>query len=251
MQLRKFIKTIIREFLNEQQEVENKLNIKLKCIKTTLKQELDKYNNENLDDRWIDIRQELRRIEGYFEDGYFFANRDDEESQMDVFLKNLNYSNNHTYKKGEQVGMLPTSNRGFNNSEIPFYRAIGNKTLFRGVSLEDWERIKKQGYIDSDKRGAILETEGINLGQTPQTGLYYLPHNNKGVIMAISPKNLDLYMLSDEYIRVFDPIPIGNVITVSDVFIKNEMGGTLTTNTEKKINDMIDRLKTIDIYVNC
>ena len=246
MEFNKFMSTIIREYLNEQKTFDDNYDVKIRCIQRILKQELDKYKNENLDDRWSDIRQELRRIEGYFEDGYFFANRDDEGSQIDVFLKNLNYSNNHTYKKGEQTGVLPNS-----NSNIPIYRAIGDKTLFRGVSLEDWERIKTQGYVDSDMRGAIVDSEGINLGQTPKTALYYLPHNDKGVIMAISPKNLDLYMLSDEYIRVFDTIPIGNVIKVSDVFIKNKMGGTLTTNTEKKINDMIDRLKTIDIYVDC
>ena len=246
MELRKFIATTIREYLNEQETFDNNFNVKIRCIQKILKQELDKYNNENLDDRWCDIRQELRRIDGYFQDGYFLANRDDESSQMNIFLKNLNYSDNHTYKKGEQVGILPNS-----NSKIPIYRAIGDKTLFRGVSLKDWKRIENQGYIDSDMRGAIVESEGINLGQTPKTALYYLPHNDKGVIMAISPKNLDLYMLSDEYIRVFDTIPIGNVIKVSDVFMKNKMGGTLTTNTEKKINDMIDRLKTINIYVDC
>lgn len=165
---------------------------------------------------------------------------------MDIFLKNLNYSDNHTYKKGERVGILPNS-----NSNIPIYRAWGDKTLFRGVSLKDWERIKNQGYIDSDMRGAIVDSEGINLGQTPKTALYYFPHNDKGVIMAISPKNLDLYMLSDEYIRSFNTIPTENIIKISDVFIKNKTGVTLTTNTEKKINDIIGRLKMINIDVDC
>jgi hypothetical protein len=239
----KFIATSIHEFLNEQ-ITSNKLDVKIKCIQATLKQELDKYNNKNYDDRWADIRQELRRIESYFEDGYFFANKDDEKYQMLDFLKNLNYSDNLTYKKGKKIRMLP-------NSNIPVYRATGNKTLFRGVSLKDWDRIKNQGFIDSDMRSAIFETEGINLGQTPNEASYYLPHNEEGVILAVSPKNLDLYMLDDEYIRVFEPIPIKNIIKVSSVFLKNKTGGILTTNTEGKINDMITRLKTINVDVNC
>jgi len=250
MKLKKIIQNTIYEYLNE--NTENNLDVKLKCIQTILKEELDKHKNKDLlDDRWIEIRQELRRINGYFEDGYFLANKDDEKNKMN-FLKNLNYSNTHTYKKGEKTGILPDSNRGYDNiNKIPIYKAIGDKTLFRGVSLKDWERIKNQGKIDSDMRGAIVESEGINLGQTPNTAKYYLPHNNKGVILAISPKNLDLYILDDEYVRVFEPIPIKNVIKISDIFIKNKHGLTLTTNTEKKINDMIDRLKNIDVDINC
>jgi hypothetical protein len=140
--------------------------------------------------------------------------------------------------------MLPNSNKFV-------YRATGNKTLFRGVSLKDWDRIKNQGFIDSDMRSAIFETEGINLGQTPNEASYYLPHNEEGVILAVSPKNLDLYMLDDEYIRVFEPIPIKNIIKVSSVFLKSKIGSILTTNTEGKINDMINRLKTINVDVNC
>ena len=100
-------------------------------------------------------------------------------------------------------------------------------------------------------RGAILETEGINLGQTPKTASYYLPSNNDGVILAISPKGLDLYMLDDEYIRVFEPIPIKNVIKVSSIITKNKIGGIVTKNTQKKTNEMINRLKNINVEINC
>ena len=98
----------------------------------------------------------------------------------------------------------------YSTQNIRVFKASGDKTLFRGVSVEDWNRIKSQGYIDSDMRGAIISTEGINLAQTPSTAQYYLPHNDKGVILAINPQGLDLYMLSDEYIRIFEPIPIKN-----------------------------------------
>lgn len=245
MDLREFIEAHLRDFLNEHYKTTG-FDDKIKCIEKKLKEIFDNYHDDNIDDKWIDIRQELKKIKEYFRDGYFVANRDDENNLLDNFLKNLNYSNSQTYKKGEQVGVLPNS-----NDNIAIYRAIGNGTLFRGVSLQDWERIKNQGYIDSDMRSAVIDSEGINLGQSPRTAFYYLPHNAKGVIMAISPKNLDLFMLSDEYIRVFNKIPIENVIKVSEVFTKNRMGTMVATNTEQKINDMIERLKKIDIHIDC
>jgi hypothetical protein len=240
---------ILLEYLKESNQ-SNEINNKLKYILSIVKQELQNYQrSENYDDRWFELRDELRRLNQYFEDGYFLAKRGDEEIEMNDFLKDIDYSNNYTYKKGEQVRKLETSNSGFKNSNLPVYKAIGDKTLFRGVSLKDWNRIKNQGFIDSDMRGAILETEGINLGQTPNTASYYLPNNNDGVILAISPKGLDLYMLDDEYIRVFEPIPIKNVIKVSSIISKNKIGGIVTKNTEKKIIDMVNRLKSINVEI--
>ena len=240
---------ILLEILKENNQP-NEITNKLKYIQSILKHELENYQkSENYDDRWFEIRSELRRINGYLEDGYFTANKDDEENEMNEFLKGLDYSNNYTYKRGEQVRKLKASNNSYKNSELPVYRAIGDKTLFRGVSLNDWNRIKNQGFIDSDMRGAILETEGINLGQTPNIASYYLPNNSEGVILAISPKNLDLFMLSDEYIRVFESIPLKNVIKVSPIIIKNKTGSIMSKNTQKKINDMINRLKSINVEI--
>lgn len=253
MKLKEFIKTTINEYLNEQNTFDNKYDAKIRCIYSILQKE-DKKHYElsgGKDGLWVDIRSELRIIDYYFKHGYFMADGEEIKNRMNEFLGGLDYSNSHTYKMGEQVGRLPILNRGYKNSDIPVYRAIGDKTLFRGVSLLDWYRIKKQGFIDSDMRGAIVETEGINLGQTPKIAKYYLPHNDKGVILAISPKNLNLYMLRDEYIRVFEPIPIKNVIKVSEVFIQDETGSIISTDIEKNINKMIDRLKKININIDC
>ena len=230
-----FISTSLKGFLNEQ--FTSNIDAKLKNIQNTLQQELSKYNDSNLDDRWVDIKQALRKINGYFEDGYFRANSDDEENKMTEFLSDLNYSDIHTYKKGMATHKLP--------GDIQVYKASGDKILFRGVSLKDWNRIKKQGYIDSDMRGAIIDSEGINLAQIPSTARYYLPHNDKGVILAITPSGLDLYMLRDEYIRVFEPIPIDNIVKVSDVIHKNKMGSVLTKNTEQKVSELLNELKNI------
>jgi hypothetical protein len=226
---------------------------KIRCIYSNLQKEEKKHYklSGGKDGLWVDIRPELRRIDYYFKHGYFDADGEEIKNRMDDFLKGLDYSNSHTYEKGEQVRRLPTSTRGWKNSEMPVYKAMGNKTLFRGVSLLDWHRIKNQGFIDSDMRGAIVETEGINLGQKPTTAMYYLPHNDKGVILAISPKNLDLYMLNDEYIRVFEPIPIKNVIKVSEIFVKDEIGMVISNNIDKNIDKMIGRLKKINIHIDC
>lgn len=246
--LRRFIRETIRQHLFESDTNENALE-RVNCIKMQLEREFDKYYraSNGQDGTWIDIRQQIRKIDRYLKTGHFMMQGEEEDEKMEEFLSGLDYSDSHTYKKGEKMGFIPNT-----SSKIPIYRAEGSdKTLFRGVSLRDWERIKSQGFIDSDMRDAIVETEGINLAQRPNTAKYYLPHNSKGVIIAISPKNLDLYILEDEYIRVFEPIPIKNVIKVSDVFMKDDMGATLTTNTEKNVRQIIDNMKELGIEINC
>jgi hypothetical protein len=245
--IKKIVKNIVNEVLNKT-ENNNQFDSKLKCIQSILKKE-EKINRElNYEDNlWIEIRSELREIDFYFEHGYFSQNRNDYDEQMSKFLKGLDYSEGYPYVMGKEMGHLSYNGKKGNT----VYRAIGNKILFRGVSLKDWERIKKQGFIDSDMRKSIYNTEGINLGQNPSTAEYYLPPNDSGIILAVSPKNLDLYMLNDEYVRVFYPIPIKNVIKVSDIFIKNSLGTTMTTNTDKKIKEIIDRVEKLGIGINC
>ncbi len=238
------MKNIIKKLLREGLINETQYDIKLSCIQNKLKQEINNYNGENYDDKWFEIKDLLRHINEYFENGFFKLNKFEHDAIYDDFLKGLNYSNRNTYQKVELHKTLPKSN-------IPLYKAIGDKTLFRGVSLKDWERIKSQGFIDSDCRTCIIDTEGTNLGQTLDTAEYYLPHNSKGVILAVSPKDLDLYMLTDDYIRVFEPIPIKNVIKVSDVIITNKHGVIISLNTEQKINDIIKKLKEINISIDC
>ena len=231
METGKFIKTTLFDFVNEGQ-VSESVDGRLKCIQNTLRSELKNYPTG--DDVWVLIRQEIRNINGYFEDGYFLIGQKEYRNRMSEFLEGLDYSDKYTYKKGEKAGVL-------RNTGISYYKAEGDKVLFRGVSLEDWKRIQRQGFINSDMRGSIVETEGINLGQIPSTASYYLPHGKEGFILAISPEKLDLYMLNDEYIRVFEPIPLDNVVKVSGIFIKNDQGGILTKDTDGFVNDMISR----------
>ena len=58
-------------------------------------------------------------------------------------------------------------------------------------------------------------------------------------------------MVTDDYIRVFEPIPIKNIIKVSDIIITTKHGDILSLNTEQKINEIIKKLKELNIYINC
>jgi len=234
--------------LNENNDII--INEKIACIQKTLKYELDKYNSNNLDDRWVDIRQELHAIDSYLKNGMFKIGRTDYNNFIINFLSDLNVSasDKYTYKRGENV---TKDFIGLQKVGITIYRALGDEILFRGVSLKDWKRIKSQGYIDSDMRGAVSEYEGINLAQIPSTAISYLPNNNKGVVLAINPTDLDKYMLTDDYIRIFEAIPIKNVIKVSDIIFKDEMGSVLTSNTSKKIEEIVNSLKKLNVEINC
>lgn len=211
--------------------VEHSYDSKLKRIHKKIKKLLNAYDRNNLDDVWVKLRSYDRYIDAYWEDGYFVSKTWD----LTYFLKGLDYSETHTYTKDKRVGYLP-------NTNVPYYKARGNKVLFRGVSVADWKRIQANAYIDSDGRKAVVSGEGINLAQVPKTAMYYLPHDDAGVILAIDPSGLDLYMLNDEYIRVFHAIPIKNVIKVSDVIVKNKNGDVLDMNTEGIVSDIIDDL---------
>lgn len=246
--LRHFIRETIRQNLLESPTSQNAVE-RAKCIKEKLEKEFDRQYelSGGKDGTWIEIRQEIRRIDQFLKDGRFMMSSDEENQKMEEFLSGLDYSDSHTYRKGESKGHLPNT-----KSKVPVFRAVGSdKTLFRGVSLKDWERIKRQGFIDSDMRDAISRSEGINLGQRPNTAKYYLPANSEGVILAISPRDLDLYILDDEYLRSFEPIPVENVIRVSDVFTKNEVGAILTNDAHKKINELIGRMSDLGIDIGC
>jgi predicted transport protein len=94
--------------------------------------------------------------------------------------------------------------------------------LFRGVTLEDWKRIQQQGFIDTDGRGAISPgDEQINLAKHASTSVEYIPSGGEGVVLAIDPKGLDIFMIgADDYPRARNRIPLENVKAVSEVFKK-------------------------------
>ena len=109
------------------------------------------------------------------------------------------------------------------------FKATGSGVLFRGVSLEDYNRIKKEGFIDTDFRAAITKQEGINLTPDTRTASYYTPMGGNGVILAINTDGLDLYNIgADSYIRSFDKIPAERIIDVTEPFYKSQEGSYYT-----------------------
>ena len=254
MRIRKVLKGKMDVLSIIKEEIENlsdgDFDLKFKCIYNSIKNRFDQYDDKNLDDTWVDIRGILRRLDNYKKLGSFQMNQNEFGEFVKNFTNGLDYSNLNTYKKGEHVRNLEQSNK-LSHSDMEVYKAVGNKTLFRGVSLEDWKRIENQGYIDTDMRGAISEYEGINLAQIPTTSFTYLPLNNSGVVMAIEPKGLDLYMLRDGYIRVFEPIPLTNVIKISDVMGKNKIGSYLSTNKNMHLDKLKQQALNLGVSINC
>lgn len=89
--------------------------------------------------------------------------------------------------------------------------------LFRGVSLEDYNRIKETGFIDTDLRGVISTEEGTNLAYSAGTAFNYLPDNAEGVVMVIdvSDKTGLFQIGADDYVRASKPIPFSDVKMVT------------------------------------
>ncbi len=118
-----------------------------------------------------------------------------------------------TYEKGkEKIGMA-------GELEMRAYKIDG--PLYRGVTLEDYKRIVKQGYIDTDMRGAISEHEGMNMATHRDTAVEYIPNDDKGVVMAFDVSKIKVWGIrADDYPRTSDRIPISAIIAVSGVMDK-------------------------------
>lgn len=119
-----------------------------------------------------------------------------------------------TVSKGEMTGE-DSDLGGIYEAEVDGY-------LFRGVSVEDYNRIKKEGFIDTDLRGAISDKEGINLTPYSATAFNYLPEGVEGVVMAMKVSDKSgLFMIgADDYVRSSKPIPFTDVEFVTTPVIE-------------------------------
>lgn len=243
---KKLIGKLLRESLNYVD-----LERKMECIATTLRAELSQ-KGQVYDDRWHELRECLRTAEGFLEDEGFTYNREEYFRMIDEFTQDIDVPERATsYQMGEKVThKFP----GLEEAGISIYRAEGSGMLYRGVSGRDWSRIQSAGYIDSDMRGAISQHEGINLAQTPGTAFYYFPPNDEGIVLVIDPSGLDLYILSDGYVRVFEPIPLDRVISTSPQFLTNQHGMPLIREPEliqNKYQEIENTLRRHNATLNC
>ena len=181
-----------------------------------LKNELtDKSTEKEIDEFFVlrDATEKIGKISDFGSSPIKYQEIRDEFSDVDDNLENAESK----YKKGKEKGGISAGKT---------YEAEGDGILYRSVSKEDYERIQKQGYIDTDGRGAIAVDEGINMGKKPETSANYIPNNKGGYILAIDPKGLDLFIIdADNYIRTNDNIPLENIVKVSSFIGKDEMGG--------------------------
>jgi hypothetical protein len=157
--------------------------------------------------------------------------------ERDRYLSDLESLNKGVPTQIEQglFGPRDTGRRWKKGKKIADSDALGDKfeaeltggVLFRGVTKEDWERIQNQGYIDTDGRGVISPEEEINLSTSVVTAETYIPHGKQGVVLAIDPNGLDLFMIgADDYLRASGRIPIDNVVKVSGPIGKDSETGT-------------------------
>lgn len=104
------------------------------------------------------------------------------------------------------------------------YEIEGDGYLFRGVSIEDYQRIMDQGYIDTDNRGVISDKEGINLATNARTGFNYLPKGVEGVVLAIKiDDKSNLFMVgADDYVRSSANIPVSSIEYVTTPTIEGQ-----------------------------
>lgn len=103
------------------------------------------------------------------------------------------------------------------------------KYIYRAVSEDDWARIRKQGFLDSDTRGAIGGVkEGMNAEFEPVVS--YLPRprtGGQGRILRIRYDEADDWFVvpkADEYLRTTKQVPIGRIDLVSPKLVQDEKG---------------------------
>jgi len=159
-----------------------------------------KFAKKGLSCSWSEIKKLIERLDG--------LNKD--------YLKNLGDDYFPYYGTAKKLDKTSdsTSLGGIYATEVGGY-------LFRGVSVEDFERIVHSGYIDTDMRGAISNEEGINLASNAGTAFNYLP-SGEGVVMAIMVSDKSsLFMIgADDYVRTLSPIPISDIKFVTSPCIE-------------------------------
>ncbi len=151
--------------------------------------------------------QELRQAEFHARNGAPMAKAGEREAAL-APLKRLQGD----WRKGEVIkAQHPTFGAT--------YKPVGSGALFRSVTVDNWKDIQAKGVMTTDGRSCISPgCEGLNFGSDPETAAGYIPLGGQGVVLAIKPDGLNLFMSkTDDYIRTTDPVPVSSVIAVSGV----------------------------------
>lgn len=201
-------------------------------------------------DEFQELNKKIKNLQLYKEGKYYSYEAIDEVAEQ---LNDLN----KPYKKEVKTTFSTIKTNVFKLDKVKedvdlggIYNTEVNGYLFRGVSLEDYKRIKEQGYIDTDLRGAISDREGINLATDARTSFNYLPEKEEGVVLVIdvSDKSSLFQIGADDYVRASRPIPFTDVKMVTTPSIGMAYtaikGGKVTPVKIKKVNHNQESLST-------
>lgn len=87
------------------------------------------------------------------------------------------------------------------------------KHVYRGMSAAEWEQAQRNGYISSDRRGAISDLEGTNAAVDPRSAVSYLPPEGDAVVakIAVRPEHKWFTINADNYLRTRSRVPLSAV----------------------------------------
>lgn len=112
------------------------------------------------------------------------------------------------------------------------------KTVYRGITREEWDQAQERGYLLSDGRGAIVpEWEGTNAGTMAMTAANYLPRDGEGLILQINVEDEDEWFTSDadNYIRTRKRVPLDRIKARTPVYQRRD-GKTVGIDGIQKAN---------------
>lgn len=208
--------SLMEELMSEVQKLRDQVESDTRELATLFTTATNPEDDKKYGDLYDVGRKYMRFLDNILEMKAHSIDRTEFDEILKKFTAGMNIGR---YDYGEQIGTSSKLGK--------IYTAVGDATLFRSVTLEDLKRIRSRGYIDTDCRGCIVpDEEGINLATDPSTSFYYIPNGKAGVVLAIDPTGLDLFLISaDSYIRTKDRIPLGNVIRQSIPIEAGKVGG--------------------------
>lgn len=150
----------------------------------------------------------------------FYESTDRETVHINDWNEAERYLKSALPEPGREIRVSPVARYPYKPTGKTRHGPLGEEEIveptgpvFRGFSRDDWERIEKQGYIDSDERGAVMKGEGSNFASDPITAYYYLPKDQPGIVVAVKPDKYEFFVIkADSYFRTRDKISLRDVI---------------------------------------
>ena len=150
------------------------------------------------------------------------------------------------------VDSVPDDRLGMGEQDVPGSERPPDH-LFRAVSEEEWQNAQRNGYLQSDQRMNLSQTEGTVAALTNPT--WYLPGNlasdaegdHPGRLLRIAYNDADGWRLDpvDGYVKTNERIPIDRVDAISPPIITTNQvigdraGGNFRIQTDVRIGKVL------------